>query len=71
MDCKNCNNNYLYRIFRNCQKLYGSGIESIKKFDEICCQHGDYRDPVKLLYAIKSGNCDECNKYKDLYADIE
>lgn len=69
MNCSNCDNNYLLKIFDRCMEKCGRANESLTQFDRICLRTGDPRSPLTILKSMYHNTCDECNKYRKYYID--
>lgn len=67
MDCRNCEENYLYKIYRRCMNDSEKASEALYKFDKICLKSGDTRGPLTIIHSMYEYNCEECKKYKHLY----
>lgn len=70
MDCKTCDQNYLRKIFLNCLEKSSSTEEGLAKFDRICEQSNDPRNPLSIAISVNKNTCDECKKYMKYYKDI-
>ena len=59
MDCNNCKDNYLGKIFKKCMKESDIYSEVLEKFDRICLKSEDPRSSL----------CEECKKYRKYYEE--
>lgn len=67
MDCSNCKNNYLLKIFNDCMKECERTNEALIKFDRICLRSGDPRSSLSILKSMYNNTCKECRKYQYYY----
>lgn len=70
MDCKECTNNYLRKIFMDCLKQSNTTEEGLNKFDRICVKSGDPRNPLTIVSSMSNNNCDDCKAYASYYTNF-
>lgn len=66
MDCIKCENNYLHKIYVKINNRINSS-ERLERFDNLCNQSGDPRNPLMIIKSMYSNDCDSCNQYKKYY----
>ena len=66
-NCKNCDKNYLYKIFTRCMNYYDNTNDALDKFDKICLRSGDPRNPLSIITSMYNYRCDDCEKYREYY----
>ena len=69
MDCNNCKDNYLGKIFKKCMKESDIYSEVLEKFDRICLKSEDPRSSLLIFCALHSNTCEECKKYRKYYEE--
>ena len=47
-NCKNCDKNYLYKIFTRCMNYYDNTNDALDKFDKICLRSGEIQGTLYL-----------------------
>ena len=67
MNCNNCKDNYLNKIFKKCMKESDLYTEVLDKFDRIVLKSGDPRSSLTVFCALHTNTCDECKKYSKYY----
>lgn len=70
MNCRKCNDNYLYRLFRYCLNTYSPTEESLRMFDKYCIESGDPRNPLTILSMMYTNKCENCRAYSKYYESI-
>lgn len=67
MDCCNCENNYLYKIFKRCMNDCDKASEALYRFDKICIKSEDPRNALTIINRMYDGDCEECKQFKHYY----
>ena len=67
MNCKECKDNYLRKIFMECLKQSSTTEEGLNKFDRICLQSGDPRNPLTIVSSMSNNECSRCREYEKYY----
>lgn len=71
LKCKQCNDNYLYKIFVEYMETFNNDSKKAgRAFNILSLRIGDPRPILLLLHDITDGSCERCNKYKSLYDKI-
>lgn len=70
MKCEDCENNYLHKIFKKCMKESKTTDYGLIKFDKICAELNDPRNPLTIIYSMYNGNCKECESFKKYYIEF-
>jgi hypothetical protein len=69
MDCRNCEDNYLYSIFESCFKNTVNADEALIRFDRICSRSEDPRNPLEIINNMNHNDCAKCKEYRKYYKD--
>lgn len=69
MNCSECDDNYLRKIFKSCMDDCDMASEALLKFDKIVSKSRDPRNPLTVITAIYSNNCDDCKKHRCYYEE--
>ncbi len=67
MNCKNCKDNYLLKIFQQCMNHHEVYNDALEEFTYICTRCKDPRSSVMILYSISDNDCETCKKFKEYY----
>ncbi len=70
MNCINCDRNYLRKIFSRCLGESATTEDGLNKFDKICLQSGDPRNPLSIALSMSENDCNTCEKFKTYYQDF-
>lgn len=70
MNCINCDENYLRKIFSNCLRESRSTEEGLNRFDRVCSQSGDPRNPLTIALSMSENNCSSCRNYQKYYQEF-
>lgn len=70
MECRNCSNNYLYKLFGYCLNTYSPVELALEKFDKYCVDSGDPRNLLTILSTMYNNTCDNCKLYSKYYDNI-
>lgn len=68
MNCISCDRNYLYKIFKRLNTGINSA-EGLRKFDNLCLQSGDPRNPLMIIQSMYSNDCKICEEFRKYYVD--
>lgn len=69
MNCSNCDDNYLRKIFNSCMIKYVNPSDALIEFDKIIYNSKDPRNSLTIISAMYRNDCNNCKKYKCYYKD--